>query len=723
MLPRTRSYLVVPIALAMAWAGLVAPVSSAVGAERAGNIPRPVVTKVAPKAGLVTGGERVTVRGRHFTKRTTVRIGNTKAWVKRRNSRRLVVIAPAGIEGPAKVTVANGRKRAKKKPSYTYRLPAPVSKARLDAADNTYVASDVEWVSGGPSIDRDPEATADSPYIVSLATGTTPPVAGQPFLIRPGNAAYGTGLAGTVESVGFQADDSLRVLVEPSPLTDALDSIDVEQTSSGTPGGLARSKPSNFDSIGVGAFECSTGDDREAPVSFTAALDITVGQVNNHFKFEAGGLFSRPTLDTWTATEITVAGTFGVSADMAGLTCSLKKSWSNANKRGLFFPGGVSVSLTPVLSLKLSGSGSVSFEQTTHIMYGVSRTGNDAPERINVARSDPAKITGNASMSLTLKAGLDIRVGWMDRVGISLEASLEAQAALEREWNPDEFCAKVSFAFVFDASIFFDVWVKEWKIKILAFRKEFAKFDRCAPLGDGPGPDPIPVIISDTLTDATIGEPYDYDLETRDGAPGRWTVVDGSLPPGLHLDTSGRISGTPTSGIGSRQFRVSFLDADSERSTTATLALRILPDATLGGGDIQATLTWDGPADLDLHGWEPDDTEIYYNQPGPTYIGGELDHDANAGCGTADEAPAENIKWNSDAPTTGTYWFNVVVWSECEAADLSWHLVVRVDGVVRVDEYGYGDSDYFELDYPSGTSAQVTPADAVDRRPASTPKS
>ena len=40
-------------------------------------------------------------------------------------------------------------------------------------------------------------------------------------------------------------------------------------------------------------------------------------------------------------------------------------------------------------------------------------------------------------------------------------------------------------------------------------------------------------------------------------------------------------------------------------------------DAVLGTGRVQATLTWNNAAHLDLHMTEPDGTEVYYGQPGP----------------------------------------------------------------------------------------------------------
>jgi hypothetical protein len=73
----------------------------------------------------------------------------------------------------------------------------------------------------------------------------------------------------------------------------------------------------------------------------------------------------------------------------------------------------------------------------------------------------------------------------------------------------------------------------------------------------------------------------------------------------------------------------------------------------LGTGDVQVTLRWASSADIDLHVTEPDGTEIWYGDKGPTSTGGQLDVDSNVGCDQ--EASVENIFWPTGQAPSGQY--------------------------------------------------------------------
>jgi len=71
-----------------------------------------------------------------------------------------------------------------------------------------------------------------------------------------------------------------------------------------------------------------------------------------------------------------------------------------------------------------------------------------------------------------------------------------------------------------------------------------------------------PQIATTSLPSATLGQPYQAQLETVDDRPGTWSVAQGSLPPGLSLNGStGIISGTPTATT-SGEFAILFRDSD-----------------------------------------------------------------------------------------------------------------------------------------------------------------
>lgn len=121
-------------------------------------------------------------------------------------------------------------------------------------------------------------------------------------------------------------------------------------------------------------------------------------------------------------------------------------------------------------------------------------------------------------------------------------------------------------------------------------------------------------------------------------------------------------------------------------------------DGTLGTGRVQATLTWDHAADMDLHVMEPDGTHIYFGNKGPTATGGLLDWDDNVGCGTP--GAVENVFWPSASAPSGSYSVWVDTYSSCSLTSWPWHLVVKVDGNVVIDQYGNGDIAPLEFTVP-----------------------
>ena len=78
---------------------------------------------------------------------------------------------------------------------------------------------------------------------------------------------------------------------------------------------------------------------------------------------------------------------------------------------------------------------------------------------------------------------------------------------------------------------------------------------------------------------------YSYQLNATGGTPPyTWALTSGSLPPGLHLASSGAIGGTPTAA-GSWTFGIIVRDASTPANTlTSALTLRIYPKAKNGSG-------------------------------------------------------------------------------------------------------------------------------------------
>ena len=127
-----------------------------------------------------------------------------------------------------------------------------------------------------------------------------------------------------------------------------------------------------------------------------------------------------------------------------------------------------------------------------------------------------------------------------------------------------------------------------------------------------------------------------------------------------------------------------------------------------GTGQLQVSLSWDQPVDLDLYLVEPNGTTIYY---GNRYSenGGELDIDSNAGC--SDGIQNENITYNEDAIVeAGEYIVRVNLWSECGVSEqINYTASTRVDGNIIPVSWGNNPK---HSNYPAGSTGAGGGAEA-----------
>lgn len=116
------------------------------------------------------------------------------------------------------------------------------------------------------------------------------------------------------------------------------------------------------------------------------------------------------------------------------------------------------------------------------------------------------------------------------------------------------------------------------------------------------------------------------------------------------------------------------------RGRVTSYAAQLLNVTKVGNGDIQVSLTWDTPTDVDLHVIDPFGCELYYGNETDIGFGtgdvcrsagGELDLDSNAGCGIDfgyEEVGGirnENVFWPPGAAPEGIYTVKVDYWSNC----------------------------------------------------------
>ena len=110
------------------------------------------------------------------------------------------------------------------------------------------------------------------------------------------------------------------------------------------------------------------------------------------------------------------------------------------------------------------------------------------------------------------------------------------------------------------------------------------------------------------------------------------------------------------------------------------------PEPELGTGDVQVTLRWSSSADVDLHVFEPDGTEIWFSDPGPTATGGQLDVDSNVGC--EQEASVENVFWPDGQMPLGGYRVVVTGYQVDGCGSGDYTLTANVKGETVLDEAG-----------------------------------
>jgi len=103
----------------------------------------------------------------------------------------------------------------------------------------------------------------------------------------------------------------------------------------------------------------------------------------------------------------------------------------------------------------------------------------------------------------------------------------------------------------------------------------------------------------------------------------------------------------------------------------------VLAPTQLGTGDVQVTLRWSGPNDLDLHVIDPGGEEIYFQQP-TSSSHGQLDVDANRGCNSRMDNPVENIFWPVGQAPTGKFQVEITYYANCDPATVSTPFTVEV---------------------------------------------
>lgn len=98
----------------------------------------------------------------------------------------------------------------------------------------------------------------------------------------------------------------------------------------------------------------------------------------------------------------------------------------------------------------------------------------------------------------------------------------------------------------------------------------------------------------------------------------------------------------------------------------------------VGTGDVQVSVAWDAPTDVDLHVFDPDSEEVYFANT-TSASGGTLDLDSNAAC-SIDNINNENITWPVGGAPSGNYSVSLVYWSSCSQPQSNYTVTIFVRG-------------------------------------------
>ncbi len=126
---------------------------------------------------------------------------------------------------------------------------------------------------------------------------------------------------------------------------------------------------------------------------------------------------------------------------------------------------------------------------------------------------------------------------------------------------------------------------------------------------------------------------------------------------------------------------IASVDVGGHVSPSVPRSLRVYP---VGTGDVRVALSMTAATDLDLYVIDPSGHVIYYGETtSPT--GGQLDLDANAGCGSNMGVNNEHVFWPTGMAPAGTYTVRVSNYSSCiNGAKVDYRITVENCGEVAI---------------------------------------
>lgn len=166
------------------------------------------------------------------------------------------------------------------------------------------------------------------------------------------------------------------------------------------------------------------------------------------------------------------------------------------------------------------------------------------------------------------------------------------------------------------------------------------------------------------------------------GSPTSYVIQAGTSPGSSNLadfDTGTTATTYTVSGVAAGSYFVRVLSKSGCGSSAASN--EVLVYVVGFTGEVQISVSWDSPSDVDLHVIDPSGEEIYYANS-TSRSGGQLDVDSNSAC-TIDGRQIENIRWPATGAPAGTYIVRVDYWSDCGVARTNYTVTVKNGGTTQ----------------------------------------
>lgn len=492
---------------------------------------------------------------------------------------------------------------------------------------------------------------------VTLSPGITAPVIGS-VIVLPQSASLRGGYLGRVS--GISADGSTLTL-QPASLSDAFSYYNLtipHYASAATALTPAPGRNANAARLGGASPDC----DRSVAGTVTFSPSLRLGgsfhatiNATSHLHVPRGASLSM---------ELTATVTGAMSVETsASLSCSLP--FSPVFKTLTLDPVPISVLFSPEADVSVDGAvalsnlgatatGGLQFSGTLGISSGAHFSGSD----IVTARPLTPAVTTSGSVGLTLGGEVVVGPGaGTDKAGVIAGLSGEFDP-LKASFGPvfpqdANACLKASAAIALQLGLTAKAWLGNWSVA------SQITFNALLGHPDYPGSpwyfpadcESQPVVSGGTLPSGQVSTLYNQALPVTGGTPPySWTIINGSLPPGLTLASDGTLSGTPISQETS-QFTAQVTDSNG-KTAIGTFSLTVNPAVIVP----DAISEYDVSPDLNCAMYSSSDTngEFYGNTACGTIIAvnGQLYGPASIPAGANLTGTANYNAWTPTSQTT-----------------------------------------------------------------------